>query len=262
MSIDWKVESRRFDAVAELYDRYRPGYPEEVIEQIIADSGLSKGGKILEIGCGTGIATQLFAQRGYSILGIEQGANLAALAREKLRRHPRVSIIVSTFEKWPPIGKAFDLVFSAQAFHWIDKKIGYAKTAYVLKDSGSLALLWNMYPNPQGEIFEALNVVYREFAPEINNPGILSYQAVAKQRESEINHSGYFAPAKVNYYPWSERYNVQEYLGLLNTYSDHLRLSEVHRKRLFKAVAEVIEQYGGAIEKPYVAVSYVAHRRC
>ena len=261
MSIDWKVESRRFDAVAELYDLYRPSYPHQVIEQIIADSKLPDGGRILEIGCGTGIATQLFAQRGYSILGIEQGANMAALARQKLRGYRRVSITVSTFENWPPIGKAFDLVFSAQAFHWIDKKIGYAKSAYILKDSGSLALLWNMYPNPQGKVFEALNAVYREFAPEINNPGGLSFQAVAKERELEINHSGYFNPVKVNYYPWSEHYKVQQYLGLLNTYSDHLRLPEARRKRLFEAVAGVIKHHGGDIEKPYVAVSYVTQKK-
>lgn len=261
MNIDWKVESRRFDAVAELYDLYRPGYPDEVIEQIIADSGLPKGGRILEIGCGTGIATLLFAQRGYSILGIEQGANLAALAREKLRRYPRVSIIISTFEKWPPIGKTFDLVFSAQAFHWIDKKIGYAKAAYILKDSGSLALLWNMYPNPQGGVFEALNAVYQELAQEMGNPGAISYQVVAKEREKEINRCGYFDPVKVSYYPWSEHYNVQQYLGLLNTYSDHLRLPEERRKRLFDAIAKVFEQFGGSIDKPYVAVSYVAHRK-
>lgn len=49
MSIDWKAESRRFDAVAELYDRYRPGYPKEVIEQIIVDSDLPERGKILEL---------------------------------------------------------------------------------------------------------------------------------------------------------------------------------------------------------------------
>jgi SAM-dependent methyltransferase len=260
MSIDWKAESRRFDEVAELYDQYRPGYPDEVIEQIVTDSALPVGGRILEIGCGTGIATRLLAQRGYRILGIEQGANLAALAREKLRGYPRVSITVNTFEKWPPLERAFDLVFSAQAFHWIDKKIGYAKTAYVLKDSGCLALLWNMYPNPQGEIFEALNAVYREFAQEINNPVTISYQTLAKERELEIKRSGLFGPTKVSYYPWSQRYSVQQYLGLLNTYSDHLRLPEIRRKRLFKAVANVIEQHGGSIDKPYVAVSYVAHK--
>ena len=261
MSIDWKAESRRFDAVARMYDQYRPSYPDEVIEQIIADSGLPEYGRILEIGCGTGIATQLFAQRGYHILGIEQGENLAALAREKLHAYSDISITVSTFEQWSPIEQAFDLVFSAQAFHWIDKKIGYAKAAYVLKDSGSLALFWNMYPNPQGEIFEALNAVYREFAQEIHNPGTISYRALAKERELEFSRSGFFGPVKVSYYPWSQRYSVQEYLGLLNTYSDHLRLPEVRRKRLFEAVANLIERHGGSIEKPYVAVSYVAHKK-
>lgn len=261
MSIDWKAESRRFDAVAELYDRYRPGYPKEVIEQIITDSGLPERGKILEIGCGTGIATRLLAQRGYRILGIEQGANLAALARETLLSFPDVSITVNTFENWPPIRNEFDLVFSAQAFHWIDKKIGYAKAAYLLRDHGCLALLWNMYPKPQSKIFDALNAAYQEFAPEINNPGNAPYRALAKEREEEINHSGYFETVKVCCTPWSERYTTHDYLGLLNTYSDHLRLPEEQRECLFQAVARVIDDNGGSIEKPYLAVSYLARKK-
>lgn len=53
---------------------------------------------------------------------------------------------------------------------------------------------------------------------------------------------------------------LKEYLGLLNTYSDHLRLSEQRRKVLFEGIAESIERHGGYIEKPYLAVLYLAQR--
>jgi hypothetical protein len=46
----------------------------------------------------------------------------------------------------------------------------------------------------------------------------------------------------------------------LNTYSDHLRLPEQTRQSLFEGVAEVIEQHGGFIERPYLAVLYVARK--
>ena len=46
-----------FDKVAEEYHRYRPGYPPELVEDIISLSGIPVDEKISEIGAGTGIAT-------------------------------------------------------------------------------------------------------------------------------------------------------------------------------------------------------------
>jgi SAM-dependent methyltransferase len=53
-----------FDRVAPLYDEARPTYPEELFDDVVSLSGIPPGGRILEIGCGTGQATVLFARRG------------------------------------------------------------------------------------------------------------------------------------------------------------------------------------------------------
>lgn len=130
-----------FDDVAEMYDEARPGYPERLIEDAILLSGIPAGGSILEIGCGPGKATLPFARRGYSMLCLELGENLAALAAEHCRPYPKVEIQNIHFEEWPLKRQAFDLVLSAQAFHWIELGIAYPKVAAALKDTGSLALL-------------------------------------------------------------------------------------------------------------------------
>jgi hypothetical protein len=46
----------------------------------------------------------------------------------------------------------------------------------------------------------------------------------------------------------------------LNTYSDHLRLPEETRKHLLLSIGKVIEQHGGSVERPYLAVLYVAEK--
>ena len=79
MSID-PNKRKSFDAVAEIYNEVRTGYPEMLVEDILSLSRIPDKGRILEIGCGSGNATVAFARRGYTILGIELGANLAALA--------------------------------------------------------------------------------------------------------------------------------------------------------------------------------------
>ena len=61
-----------FDEIAELYDRARPGYPEALVDDVVALSGIAPGGRILEIGSGTGKATEAFARRGFRIVCLEK----------------------------------------------------------------------------------------------------------------------------------------------------------------------------------------------
>ena len=153
----------------------------------------------------------------------------------------------------------FDLVISAQAFHWVPVEIGYAKVARALKANGYLALFWNMYLYPEGGVNDDLNKVYKEQTPNLaTRTG--SYEGLLKQREIEIIESGCFDTVEVRKFPWLARYSTEQYLGLLNTYSDHLRLPEEDRNRLFESLTEVIEKYGGYIEKPYLAVLYAAQK--
>jgi SAM-dependent methyltransferase len=258
--IDWKQESRRFDAVAELYDTFRPSYPPELVEHILSTCEITGEGRILEIGSGTGIATILFAQRGYSMLCIEPGENLAAVARQKLSHFPRVEFAITDFEDWEVQAGEFNLVICAQAFHWIPKETGYAKAAEALRANGHIALFWNMYPEPQEAIFQDLERVYQEYAPDLAELRVLSYEQLIQQREKDLAENGHFTQVEVKKFPWSARYTIPQYLGLLNTYSDHLRLPEENRKRLFDAIAQTIQNYGGTIEKPYMAVAYTAQK--
>ena len=259
LQIDWKVESQRFDGVAHLYDRYRPSYPAELIEDIIQISRLEPDGRILEIGSGTGKATLLFAQRGYTIVGLEPGQNLMAVATKNLAPYPRVNFVRARFEDWKNDQDQFDLVISAQAYHWVPEEVRYQKTARVLKPHGHLAVFWNMYPGMHGGIRHELDQIYRERASEIvkiERP----IDELIEDRANSLRESPYFENVLVRQYPWTARYQTNDYLGLLNTYSDHLRLSEQRRAALFRDIADVIERNGGYIDRPYLAVVYIAQR--
>lgn len=258
--IDWQEESKRFNRVADLYDACRPAYPEALIDALLSLTGIQVDGKILEVGSGTGKATLPFAQRGFSVVCIEPGQNLVAVAAQVLENYPRVEFEIDTFEHWPERSGEFDLVMSAQALHWIPKTIGYAKVARALKERGHLALFWNMYPDPTDAIFLDLRRVYEERAPELAVRSS-SCEELLQQREADIWDSGCFGNVRVKRFPWSVKYDAAQYVGLLGTYSDHLRLPEEQRKRLYDGVIEVITQHGGIIEKPYLAVLYVAQRR-
>ena len=59
--------------MAELYDEVRPGYPEQLVEDVITLFRVPDGGRILEVGCGPGNGTRLFAERGYEMVCLEAG---------------------------------------------------------------------------------------------------------------------------------------------------------------------------------------------
>src|SRR5215211_3949093 len=118
-----------FDEAASLYDEVRPGYPEELFDDVVSLSGIEPAGRILEIGCGTGQATVPLARRGYRILCVELGENLAAVARRNLEGYPRAEVRTGAFEDLALQEGAFDLAISATAFHWLDPVVAYPKAA-------------------------------------------------------------------------------------------------------------------------------------
>lgn len=254
-----------FDQDAFLYEKARPGYPDALFEDIIAFSKIPENGRILEIGCGTAQATLPFARRGYSIHCIELGANLAAIAEQKLRPYQKVQVSVGSFEEHPLQKKSFDLVISATAFHWIDPDVGYRKAAEVLKPDGAIALFWNKHVQTQVSVdfFLSVQNVYARVVPEMAKrfPGLVHPDAVPTPAKDEIDRSTLFGDVTVLMYRWDTEYTSKAYVKLLNTYSDHLALEKEVREELFSGIKKLIEtEFDGHIVKEHLSILYLAHR--
>lgn len=256
-----------FDEAALLYDEARPGYPEELFDDVVSLSGIPQGGRILEIGCGTGQATVPLARRGYRILCVELGENLAAVARRNLGAYPRAEIHVGPFEEWQPQGEPFDLAISATAFHWLDPEVAYPRVADALGEAGSLALFWSVHVHTEaaGGVFEEVQKVYAREAPEIVGPedhkGPPRPEDVPS-KTPEIERSGRFEVTATRTHRWDETYDTSGYLSVLNTYSGHRSLAKHTHDRLFRGIASLIDQrFGGSITKGYLTTLYVARKR-
>ena len=256
-----------FDEAASLYDEVRPGYPEDLFDDVVSLAGIQPAGRILEIGCGTGQATVPFARRGYRILCVELGENMAAIARRNLEGYPQTDVRTGAFEDMLLQEGAFDLAISATAFHWLDPEIAYPKVATALRDGGSLALFWNVHVHSDASegFFDATQRIYEREAPEIVGPedhiGLPRPDEVP-DRTAEIEASGLFGDVVRRVYRWDEAYDARGYLRVLSTYSGHRSLGEDARRRLFRGIADLIDtRFGGRIVKGYLTTLYVAHRR-
>lgn len=251
MGID---RSRRvtFEETADLYAESRPGYPPELVEDVIHLSGIPPGGSILEIGCGAGNATFPFAERGYELLGIELGERLAGLARERCRDFPAVTIVQSAFEEHLLEPHSFNLAISADAFHWIQPEIGYPKLIHALKPGGSIALFWQMDPDPQTEWSRALDALFLQYAPQEHG---LRHDIKPEWVEGVVrgNLRDYcgIEDVTVRIYDWFETYSTEKFIKLIQTYSSLHGLSADSRAALHVDVSRVIDGFGGLVEQPY-----------
>lgn len=135
-----RIQGRVFGEVADEYDRLRPGYPAEVIDDVLTYAGSAKP-SVLEIGAGTGKATMALAQRGLTITAVEPDPAMAEILEARCVNQP-VRVVVSSFEDYRPT-EQFGLLVSATAFHWTNPATRWQLSAAALAPGGALALFWN-----------------------------------------------------------------------------------------------------------------------
>jgi SAM-dependent methyltransferase len=250
MLFEDRSRAESFGNVARLYDRARPTYPPALLDWLLSDGKR----RVLDIGCGTGIAGGLFAARGCEVIGVEIDARMAAVARTK-----GLEVEVASFEQWDDRGRRFELAISGQAWHWIEPRVGAAKVAAVLGDRGRIACFWNM-GDPPAHVRERLDPVYERLGPELVNPSVVLGNPGRRGEDTAaaLDDSGLFDAAEIRRFEWSRTYTTDEWLALIATHSDHQALGEARLQALRDAVGAALDAVGGTFEYRYETVLVTA----
>lgn len=263
------TENRRetliHNQVAQRYDRARPGYPAALFDDIVSYDNLPDDARVLEVGGGSGQATLPMARRGYTIDCLEPGAQMASIARAKLASFPNVSVICASFEAYSCPPATYDLLLSATAFHWTDRRIRFQKAHELLKADSTLALFWHRPAQTEAsrDFFDAVQRIYQAVAPELTSDYVSPPHpdAVATEYEGLIPASGYFGDLAILKHYVATAYSARAYIDLLATFSDHQRLDESKRQTLFTRVESLInDAFAGTIIRETVALLYLARR--
>lgn len=249
-----------FGEVAEQYDRARPSYPDAVFADALAFAGHADGERALDVGAGTGKATAGLVAAGARVVALEPSAEMAAVARRNAAGDERVVVVEAEFEQWPGDGDSFAVVFSAQAWHWVDPATRLARAHAVLRDGGAIALVWNQPEYPDADLRGALTEAYRDVGTRTQGrfagAGRPDGQDLAVE---ELRESPRFAGFERHEHRHTVRYDADEYLQLLDTHSDHRLMAPDEHDRLFERVGGLVTGAGG-LTVEYCATTVFARR--
>jgi SAM-dependent methyltransferase len=274
-----------FDDVAAEYDAHRSGYPPALVDLALRRGGLRAGSRVLEVGSGTGKLTELLVERQLVVDAVEPGRNMIAAARKRVGDAAAVTFHVGRFEDVELPKHAFDGLFSATAFHWVDPKIGWAKAASHLKPDGLLALLvyTGLRDESTAEIQDGLRAIVQKHAPAVvarwrplrDLEAIVAGVPERRGNASEMwdwlmsdgRHEMAVPEAASLFYDVDVESDLRsvdetadEFVAKMRTTSLYLQLGPDQRKALEEDDRSFIEQHGGRLRTPIATLLMTARR--
>ncbi len=252
-----------FNEVAEHYDGVRPPLPAGLFDGLVALSSVPPGGRVLEVGCGTGRATKELARLGYRVVAVELGEALAEVTRRNVATYPNVEVITAAFEEWPLPSEPFDLVTAFDVWHWLDPKVALDRAAAALRPGGAIAIVGGDHvAGGDTSFFNEMQDCYERFMPGTPK-GLRCKNAddIPPKDRGLVDHDAFDAPV---FRRWLQEtaYTTETYFDLLRSFSGHIALSPEKRAALFACLEQLLEtKYGGRVRRATLTELCVARRR-
>lgn len=237
------MEFRRvFDTIPEQFDQYRPRYSAEIFSELIRYAQITSNKSVLEIGPGTGQATDPILRTGCEYHAIELGENLAAMMVKKYGGHPNFSMVNDDFITYDFGSRKFDMIYSAATIQWIPEDIAFAKTFDLLKPGGVLAMMLTVadYRTPNETLYNQIQQVYSQyFKPDTE------YKYGSFRYTNAVNY-GYVEFEKREFYGKRE-FTADEYVAFSGTHCDHLVIPEPYKSKFFHGLRAAVMEAGNRI---------------
>jgi len=238
-----KMELRRiFDTIPEQFDKYRPRYSAELFAYLIEYTKIAPGKAVLELGPGTGQATDPILNTGCDYNAIELGENLFEMMKRKYGQYPNFSIVNDDFITHDFGDQKFDMIYSAATIQWIPEEIAFQKTFDLLKPGGTLAMMLTKgdYKTPNEALYEKIQKVYSEyFKPETE------YGQRGFKYSNAVNY-GYVDFERREFYGKRE-FTADEYVAFCGTHCDHMNIPEPYKSKFFGGLRDAVLDMGNKI---------------
>lgn len=247
-----------FDTIPEQFDKFRPRYSADLFAYFIKTASIGPGTKVLEIGPGTGQATDPILDTGCDYYAIELGEHLCAKMLEKYGDRPNFHIVNDDFITHDFGEQRFDVIYSAAAIQWIPERFAFPKTLELLKPGGMLAMMYLIsdYKTPNEELYREIQKVYDAYyKPET------PYKDM-KEPFDYLHATDYGYEDLVRHDFHGKRvFNAAEYVAYCGTHSDHMVIPEPYKTKFFEGLRNAVLAAGDQVEFWDTYVLYLARKR-
>jgi SAM-dependent methyltransferase len=227
-----------FGAVAAAYERFRPGYPTELVDLVTA---YAKGPvrTALEIGAGTGKATRVFAVRGILVTATEPDAAMLDVLRQHI---PANVVTVTAALEDLPSSTTYDLVYAAAALHWTDVDGRWRRIADLLRPGGTFASFGGPMELADATVAAAVHEARRPFldTDEVPSPDGTPPEEPMQWPGTELERSPQFTDVQQHVIERRTTLSSRGYVGHLSTVSAYLQLPADQRRLAFERILDVL----------------------
>lgn len=262
------ARARGFDAWAAEYDRFRPGYPDELFVTIAERLSLPNPPLVVDLGAGTGHATLAMAELGWRVTAVEPGRPMLDVL---MGRATNDGLIVATVqanaEETGLDPASADLVTAAQAFHWFDQPRALNEMARITKPGGGLALFWNVRDAGRSPFLTDYAELLRRATDSTEDPGIGRYESGGREEtRRRLNESTAFETPELVEMHREILMTPDEFMGMAFTASYvRVGLTSDGQSRFRADLEGLLAQQGHvagqAFSVPYRIDLWIARRR-
>ncbi len=229
-----------FGSVASAYEKFRPGYPDELVDKVLAYAGRPVR-TALEIGAGTGKATRLFAGHGIAVTATDPDADMLT----ELRKHvpTRVATVLAAFEDLPRT-PVYDLVFAAASLHWTKPHDRWSRVAAMLKSDGIFASFGGQVHVSDSNVEQAVYAARSPFLAddEVPSPDGTPADSPMQWPGTELAESDRFTDVRQSSIERRMTTSARDYVGHLSTISAYLELPEPVREHVLDRILHVLPE--------------------
>ena len=244
-------DSRSFEQVAELYERARPEYPQEILTWLADRLDLRPGRTVLDLGAGTGKLTRALVTTGADVIALEPGDEM----RGQLQRAvPGVTTLAAGAEAIPLPDHAVDAATAGQSFHWFRLDEAVPEIHRVLRPGAGLALVWNMR-DQEDELQREVTALIAPFVPPERERARDSVAEVF--RNEAFGDSVLFRGYEERKVRFAEELDAEKLVARISSTSFVASAPQERRAELQRRLRELAAARGGSVAFRYLTEAFV-----
>ncbi|HZP51260.1 class I SAM-dependent methyltransferase [Actinocrinis sp.] len=221
--------STSFGAQARNYDRYRVGPPAEILGHILPASCSA----VLDLGAGTGAMTRHLMKRVPKVYAVDPDPRMREVLAENC---PGVTALEGVAEQIPLPDACVDTVVMSSAWHWVDPDRAIPEVARILRDGGTLALVWN-----RGDRAVPWVSDIEEFRRRATNTGDIVYTQVSHYLQDQwLPQGAPFVDIEISGLSWSTPISRDELSAMLTTYTGYIQAPPERKPEILREFTEYV----------------------